>query len=85
VVGDTIQCQRELSVKVVSKKGDCLWFLKENQPGAWAEACDLFEAKEPLAAGHSPSPNDFVTARAVEKSHGRILERSLTVSSEVQG
>ena len=30
VVGDAMQCQRELSVKVVSKKGDFLWFLKEN-------------------------------------------------------
>ncbi len=68
VVGDAMQCQRELSVKVVSKKGDFLWFLKENQPGAWAEVQDLFEAKEPLAKGHSPSPNDFVTARTIEKS-----------------
>ena len=76
---------RELSVKVVSKQGDFLWFLKENQPGTWAEVRDLFEAPEPLAKGHSPSPNDFVTARTVEKNHGRIEERRITVSSEMKG
>lgn len=80
VTGDAMQTQRALSVQVVEGAGDYIWKVKENQPSLLTDLQILFEA-EPVAQGCAPYPSDFEVARQVSKGHGRLEERSLTVSS----
>lgn len=80
LVGDAMQCQRRLSVQIRTARGDWMWFVKKNQPQLLRDLEILF-ANEPLAAGHSPYPTDFSTAKTIEKRHGRLEERILTASS----
>jgi predicted transposase YbfD/YdcC len=79
VVGDAMQAQRELSRQVVEAKGDYLWFLKENQKTLYADL-ELLFAQPQFAKGWSDPGSDFTTATTVEKGHGRIEERTITVS-----
>ena len=79
VVGDAMQAQRALSTQVVEAGGDYLWFVKENQPTLLADLELLFERPR-LAKGWSDPSTDFTTARCVEKGHGRLEEREITVS-----
>lgn len=79
VVGDAMQAQRELSIQVVEAQGDYLWFVKENQKTLYADLEQLF-VPPPLAPGWSDPGTDFTTATTVEKSHGRLEERTITVS-----
>jgi predicted transposase YbfD/YdcC len=79
VVGDAMQAQRELSIQVVEAKGDYLWFLKENQKTLYADL-ELLFAQPRFAKGWSDPGTDFTTATTVEKGHGRIEERTITVS-----
>jgi predicted transposase YbfD/YdcC len=80
VVGDAMQCQRKLSMQISSGGGDWLWFVKGNQAEVLDNLQILF-ANEPLAKGHSPHPVDFETAHTLTKGHGRLEERTITVSS----
>jgi predicted transposase YbfD/YdcC len=80
VVGDAMQPQRALSTQIVEAGGDYLWFVKENQPTLYAEI-DLLFTPLPVLPGTSEVSNDFAVARSVEKGHGRIEERIMTVSS----
>jgi predicted transposase YbfD/YdcC len=79
VVGDAMQAQRALSIQVVEAGGDYLWFVKENQPTLLADLELLFERPR-LAKGWSDPSTDFTTVRRVEKGHGRLEERTITVS-----
>jgi predicted transposase YbfD/YdcC len=79
VVGDAMQSQRALSIQVVEAGGDYLWFVKENQPTLLADLALLFERPR-LAKGWSDPSTDFTTVRCVEKGHGRLEERTITVS-----
>jgi predicted transposase YbfD/YdcC len=80
VVGDAMQAQRELSIQVVeAQHGDYMWFVKENQKTLYADLEQLF-APPPLAPGWSDPGTDFTTATTVEKGHGRLEERTITVS-----
>lgn len=79
VVGDAMQAQRELSIQVVEAGGDYLWFVKENQKTLYADLDQLF-ARPCLTTGWSDPGTDFTTATTVEKGHGRLEERTITVS-----
>ena len=79
VVGDAMQAQRALSVQVVKQRGDYLWFVKENQKTLLQDLELLFERPR-LATGWSDPSTDFTTAQRVEKGHGRLEERTITVS-----
>jgi predicted transposase YbfD/YdcC len=79
VVGDAMQAQRNLSIQIVEAGGDYLWFVKDNQPRLLADMELLFERPR-LTKGWSDPTTDFVTVRQVEKGHGRLEERTLTVS-----
>lgn len=79
VVGDAMQTQRQLSIQVVEANGDYLWFVKENQPALLADL-ELLFARPRVTKGWSDPPTDFTTARRVDKGHGRLEERTLTVS-----
>jgi len=76
--------QRELSIQIVQAKGDYLWIVKDNQEGLREEIEVLFQPHR-KRAGTSAPPNDFRTARTVEKGHGRKDMRTITVSSPAFG
>jgi len=80
VVGDAMQAQRALSVQVVETNGDYLWFVKNNQPSLLADLELLFTRAEVAAPGWSEPATDCITARQIEKGHGRLEERTITVS-----
>jgi predicted transposase YbfD/YdcC len=84
VVGDALQTQRALSAQVVEAGGDYLWFVKENQPTLLTAIEELFQPP-PLTPGHAVPTRDFTTARQVDKGHGRLEERDITVSALLDG
>ncbi len=83
VVGDAMQTQRDLSIQIVEAGGDYLWFVKDNQPTLRADIEQLFQPMPPLP-GTSDEATDFTTARQLDKQHGRLEERIITVSSMLQ-
>jgi len=80
VTGDAMYTQRPLSTQVVEAGGDYVWVVKDNQPQLRDDIAQLF-ISEPNALGTAALPTDFTMARTIEKGHGRIEERVLTVSS----
>jgi predicted transposase YbfD/YdcC len=84
VSGDAMFDQRALSVQIVQAQGDYLWTVKENQEGLQEEIEVLFQPHRKRAAT-SALPNDFRSSRTIEKGHGRLEKRSITVSSMLVG
>lgn len=80
VIGDALHTQRELSVQILDADGDYLWTVKDNHPRLRDHIQTLFEP-ESCVPGFSPSHKDFRTAGTLDKGHGRIERRTLTVSS----
>ena len=58
--------------------------MKENQPQLLEDIQTLF-APEKCVKGFSPATKDFRSAEKTEKGHGRIEQRTLTVTSELKG
>ncbi len=84
VTGDALLAQRNLSLQIVEAEGDYVWTVKGNQPGLEEDLSTLF-APEPVVKGFSPaSHDDFETAQTVEKGHGRLERRTITVSSALK-
>lgn len=83
VVGDARQTQREVSIQIVEAGGDYLWFAKDNQPTLRRDIEQLFTPL-PALAGTSDPVLDCTSARRIEKQHGRLEERIITVSSMLQ-
>lgn len=81
VMGDAMFTQRELSVQVVEAGGDYIWLAKDNQPRLREAIAQLF-ASPIRAPGWGVPPNDFQTAKQLNKRHGRLEERIL-ISSEL--
>ncbi len=85
ITGDALLAQRELSVQIVQAGGEYIWIIKDNQPETLRDLERLF-APEPCTRGFSPaSHDDFETATTVEKGHGRIERRTITVSRALKG
>jgi predicted transposase YbfD/YdcC len=84
VTGDAMLAQRHLSAHIVEAGGEYLWTVKENQPELHRDISTLFEP-EKCVKGFSPALKDFRMAQSVEKGHGRIEQRTITVSSELKG
>ena len=88
VTGDAMFAQRSLSSQIVEAGGDYCWIVKENQPTLYDDLRLLFGPQPAELPGTSPIPDDFVTVQMVDKAHGRLDERVLTISSllaEYQG
>jgi predicted transposase YbfD/YdcC len=81
VTGDAMFTQRSMSTQIVEAGGDYCWIVKENQPTLYDDLRLLFGPQPAALPGTSPLPDDFVTVRTVEKAHGRLDERALTISS----
>lgn len=79
VTGDAMHAPRAVSIQIVEAHGDYCWFVKENQPDMFAQLELLFTEPQ-IAKGWSDPATDFTTVQQVEKGHGRLEERIITVS-----
>lgn len=79
VVGDAMHAQRALSIQVVERGGDYLWMVKDNQKALLADR-ELLFARPRLANGWRDPLTDCTTATRVDKGHGRLEERTITVN-----
>jgi len=84
VTGDALLTQRKISIQIVEGGGEYVFPVKENQPQLLADIQTLF-APEKCVKGFSPATKDFRTEEKIEKGHGRIEKRTLTVSRELKG
>lgn len=80
VVADAMHAQRNLSAQIVAAGGDYLWIVKDNQPMT-RQAIEQLFAPEKSVPGLGCPPMDFQQAKTVNKGHGRLEERTITVSS----
>lgn len=84
IIGDALHTQRALSIQIVTAGGDYIWFAKGNQPDLERDIRLWFEPDVPLIPGMGCPPKDFETATMVNKGHGRLERRRITVSSQLQ-
>jgi predicted transposase YbfD/YdcC len=82
VLGDAMHTQRALSCQIVEAGGEYVWVVKDNQPATRAAIEMLFAPERPMKGGGCP-PMDFRSATTVDNNHGRLEERTITVSSEL--
>lgn len=83
VMGDALHTQRAVSIQIVEAGGDYIWFAKGNQPQIEADIRLWFEPDPDPIPGMAYLPKDFETAQRVNKSHGRLEQRTIIVSSQL--
>jgi predicted transposase YbfD/YdcC len=83
ICGDAMQTQRQLSVKILAKGGDYLWFLKENQATLLADAQRFFEPPQ-RCAGYALPELPRSVAQSTNNGHGRLEKRLLTLMVDEQ-
>jgi predicted transposase YbfD/YdcC len=79
VVADALFTQRGLSVQIVEAAGDYIWLAKDNQLHVQEAIAQLF-VPPTRSPGWGIPRDDFETATAHNKGHGRLEERILTSS-----
>jgi predicted transposase YbfD/YdcC len=84
VIGDALHTQREVSAQIVEAGGDYVWFAKGNQPQMEANIRLWFDPEPNPIPGAGNPPKDFEIVSETNKGHGRIEERTLTVSSQLK-
>jgi hypothetical protein len=83
VMGDAMHTQRAVSIQIVEAGGDYIWFAKGNQPQLEEDIRLWFEPDPDPIPGQGCLPKDFETVKETCKGHGRLEERTLTVSSQL--
>jgi predicted transposase YbfD/YdcC len=83
VMGDAMHTQRAASIQIVEAGGDFIWFAKGNQPQLEEDIRLWFEPEPDPIAGQARVPKDFETVKETSQGHGRLEERTLTVSSQL--
>lgn len=83
ICGDAMQTQRQLSIDVLAKGGDYLWFLKENQATLLADVQRFFEPPQ-RCAGYALPTLPLTVAESTSKGHGRVEKRHLTLIADEQ-
>jgi predicted transposase YbfD/YdcC len=83
VTGDARFAQRELSRQIVEAGGVNVWTVKDNQIELRQDIELLFQP-ETTVKGFSAGTQDFRTDQTVDKGHGRLELRRLTVSAELK-
>lgn len=78
ICGDAMQTQRQLSIDVLAKGGDYLWFLKENQATLLADVQRFFQPPQ-RCAGYALPELPRTVAESTSKGHGRVEKRRLTL------
>lgn len=84
VMGDALHTQREVSIQIVEAGGEYIWLAKGNQPQMEEDIRLWFEPDLDPIPGMAYPPKDFETAQSVNKGHGRLEQRRLTVSSQLK-
>ena len=84
VMGDALHTQRPVSIQIVESGGDYIWFVKGNQPQLEEDLRLWFGPDPEPIPGMAYLPKDFEMARSVNKGHGRLETRRLTVSSQLK-
>lgn len=84
VTGDAMFAQKGLSELVIKKGGEYLWKVKDNQASLREEIQTVFDIEQGKTA-LKVLANDVEVATSVDKGHGRIEERKLSVSSVLRG
>jgi len=84
VMGDALHTQRAVSIQIVEAGGEYVWFVKGNQPQLEENLRLWFGPDPEPIPGQAYPPKDFETAQSVNKGHGRIEQRTLTVSSQLK-
>jgi predicted transposase YbfD/YdcC len=84
VTGDALLTQRKVAQQIGEAGGNYVFPVKENHPQLLQDIQTLF-APEPCIKGFSPPPKVQRLAQTLEKGHGRIERRTLTVSSDLKG
>ncbi len=84
VCADAMQTQRKLSVEILAKGGDYLWTAKENQPTLRADIEQFFQPARVAKGWHIPELPRWV-AQTIDKGHGRIEVRQITVMQDTDG
>jgi predicted transposase YbfD/YdcC len=85
VIGDALHTQREVSTQIVEAGGDYVWFAKGNQPQMEENIRLWFDPEPNPIPGAGNPPKDFEIVKETNKGHGRIEERTLTISSQLKG
>jgi predicted transposase YbfD/YdcC len=83
VTGDAMFAQRELSLQIIESGGDYVWTVKDNQATLRQDIELLFQPQKTVK-GFSAGVKDFRTAQTLEKNHGRLERRTLTLSAELK-
>src|SRR5690349_6801729 len=83
VMGDALQTQRQIPIKIDKSGGNYLWTVKGNHPQLLQDLQDWFDDKVPLLPGQGCPPKDFRSVTVTNKGHGRLEVRSLTTSSQL--
>jgi len=83
VMGDAMHTQRAVSLQIVEAGGDYIWFVKGNQPQLEEYIRLWFEPEPDPIPGQGRLRKDFETVKETSKGHGRLEERTLTVSSQL--
>jgi hypothetical protein len=83
-MGDALHTQREVSSQIVEAGGDYIWLAKGNQPQIEQDIRLWFEPDPTPLPGQSYVAKDFEITQTVSKGHGRLEQRTLTVSSQLQ-
>lgn len=84
VCADAMQTQRQLSVDILAKGGDYLWFAKNNQPTLQADIEQFFQPPQ-RRAGWSLPELPRTVAETVNSGHGRLEQRVLTLMRDDEG
>ncbi len=83
VMGDAMHTQRAVSIQIVEAGGHYIWFAKGNQPQLEEDIRLWFEPDPEPMPGQGWVSKDFETVKEICKGHGRLEERTLTVSSQL--
>jgi predicted transposase YbfD/YdcC len=81
VCGDALHTQRQLSVDILAKGGDYIWFVKENQPTLLADVEQFFKPAQHYAGWALPELPRAV-AETTDIGHGRLEKRKLTLMND---
>lgn len=84
VMGDALHTQREASKQICTAGGDYIWYAKGNQSQMEGDIHLWFEPEPEPLPGQGRLPKDFESSKTVNKGHGRIEVRKITVSSQLK-
>ena len=84
VSGDAMFTQRDISVEVLAQGGNYIWMVKGNQPTLQQDVMRFFEPPRQAPGWHAPAmPQE--TAQQINKEHGRVETRRLTLIPDEDG